>query len=30
MPEGAELREGDGMTAGGLIAAVRATLGAAA
>jgi chemotaxis protein methyltransferase CheR len=30
MPEDADLREGDGMTAGGLIAAVRATLGASA
>ena len=30
MPEDAELREGDGMTAGALIAAVRVTLGAAA
>ncbi|MCC2975254.1 hypothetical protein LK533_01025 [Sphingomonas sp. PL-96] len=29
-PEDDELREGDGMTAGGLIAAVRATLGASA
>jgi chemotaxis protein methyltransferase CheR len=30
MPEDADLREGDGMTAGGLITAVRATLGASA